>query len=108
MSTPETPRIWTLEGDEDDVIVTGALLDDGEEYVVVEKAPVDAERERLLDLLENQGDFLDTVTQWTGSDPDELHEYREAIDAVLREYGRLGDTTAEALNRRYGLPKEES
>lgn len=54
------------------------------------ESPVDAERERLLDLLENLGDFLDTVTQWTGSDPDELHEHRETTDAVLREYGRLG------------------
>ncbi len=44
---------------------------------VVEKAPVDAERERLLDLLER--------LVWGTNTP----KYHEA-KAVLREYGRLG------------------
>ncbi len=94
MSTPETPRAYAVDKKAMSPWIFKAAHETpfaGEHLVkVYEAAPVDAERERLLDLLESQGDFLDTVTQWTGSDPDELHEHREAIDAVLREYGRLG------------------
>lgn len=87
---PETPRTWTLrsdggfEGPRIGPKREGRLVATVE---VVEKAPVDAERERLLDLLERSLKF--------GTDHDSA-SYRaqgetiEQIETALREYGRLG------------------
>lgn len=66
---PETPRTWTLKH-----------LDDGEEVEVIEKAPVDAERERMLDLLKEAFGFLG----WNEAE----QELQERIDALLRVHGR--------------------
>lgn len=59
MSVPEAPRIWTLEGvyegpnaivvDGPKIGLTGPRF---ERVEVIEKAPVDAERERMLDVIE--------------------------------------------------------
>lgn len=87
VSTPETPRTWTLyehkafhgtEARGPDL--ASSIEDDPPAPIeVVEKAPVDAERERLLDLLEERHDS-----------PDWDLDVSSRVVAVLREYGRLG------------------
>lgn len=94
----ETPRTWTLVfcqdcgemlGVQDHVRVRdehfGYAGHRGMRFVeVVEKAPVDAERERLLNLIE---DLLITIKTST------VHgslEFYDRAKGLLREYGRLG------------------
>lgn len=83
MSTPETPRTWKIGGWHDCPVIVGPALR-GRTVEMVEKAPVDAERERLLDVIERLEDEV-------GIDEDGM-PWPSAFDAVnlLREYGRLG------------------
>ena len=101
MSIPETPRIWILEvcpicgnkktgfrlcehqkGGDD---VTGINFEQIVPVEVVEKAPVDAERERLLDLVAGLlSARLDVA-------PTQHHDSVDQAIVALREYGRLGD-----------------
>lgn len=92
---PETPRTWTLVREGEYVegrVFTGPVTDGSQSVLVVEKALVDAERERLLDLLE------EIATSGIGFEDDRLRYLDVQIDrsdweqllALLREYGRLG------------------
>jgi hypothetical protein len=86
VSTPETPRIWMLRrrfGEPWNV--TGPDNDRGP-IEVIEKAPVDAERERLLDLLER----FDTWCIVANTKEPESAAVLADVKALLREYGRLG------------------
>jgi hypothetical protein len=121
VSTPETPRTWTF-GIRNEGFTQRFVLLDGPEWdgdrVLVEKAPVDVERERLLDLLERAYDTLGTAhlveTDWAPNGeeaerPDprcRLCPVERDLQAVLREYGRLGKeeiTTGDGDARRRQL-----
>lgn len=85
---PETPRTWTLKRWETGqgtaiTVASGPKLLPGNEPKVYEAAPVGAERERLLDLLERAMPRLDLGV------PDAQDLSLEVV-AALREYGRLG------------------
>lgn len=83
-------RTWTLEWDEDGYYVGAqphdavSVLGDDESVEVVEKAAVDEERKRMLDLLERAEAVL-SLTVGPGP-PAVLPDVR----ALLREHGRLG------------------
>jgi hypothetical protein len=84
VSTPETPRTWILQPDGCWWKVTSGDWSDephpAETIEVIEKALVDDERERLLDLLERLLSDDASTAYSAGGD----------ADALLREYGRLG------------------
>lgn len=79
VSTPETPRTWTLYPSTRGTVATGQGPEAGKSVRVVEKAFVDAERERLLDLLE------ETLVGGLISEG-----VRRRVMVALREYGRSG------------------
>jgi hypothetical protein len=88
VSTPETPRTCTLEGALFGVKLVAACAGDykpAERVQFVEKAPVDVERERLLDLLES----LMVGVSCSNPDCPEC-KAKEAARSLLREHGRLG------------------
>lgn len=78
----ETPRTWTLSDDAwDDMaieVTAGPQLDAGEHVVVIEKAPVDIEREHMLDVIEHSCQKCERDTK-AGI----------AVYDLLGEYGRL-------------------
>lgn len=91
---PETPRTWKLRagyaGAEHRwfLLAASGKAEPFEDVIAVEKAPVDAERERMLDLLEMCHHRL-----WSGEGPLNL---RNEIVLTLREYGRLSAGAAVA------------
>jgi hypothetical protein len=88
----ETPRTWTLQGDvvgvphEPITRVSGPYVDISEKFEVVEKSLVDAERERMLDLLERVREVQ--------ADADARLKVYVDIEALLREQGRLSEETS--------------
>lgn len=84
---PVSPRTWTLTGSGGawpDCVAEGHL-GRNETVEVVEKIPVDAERERMLDMVQ------DLLAEYGGADG----ELIETATALLREHGRLRDDGGE-------------
>jgi hypothetical protein len=103
VSTPETPRTWTLWICNECGLTTASFPPRGLCYSVkvhdnysmtqvevVEKASVDVERERLLDLLERVEDWLQVPDYMGYSDLVSARQVEADVKTVLREYGRLG------------------
>lgn len=94
VSTPGAPRTWTLKMGPDEYgelhwSASGLCEPPGSDREIVkayEAGPVDAERERLLDLLVALEELLSLSTDLTEGDDCNLDAARD----LLREYGRLG------------------
>lgn len=109
---PEAPRTWTLVYDArrvDDyeepatrVEPDDGVLSDGERVKVYEASTVDAERERMLELIERAREMMGAAHLVEDEWRPELHEYVERDDpncrvcaverdlsTLLREYDRL-------------------
>lgn len=86
----EAPRIWKMriKGWDDPVVLEGPRVDD-EDVEVVEKAPVDAERERMLDLLERARGVLCRLEVRIDAEHSGRSPLRVEIETLLVEHGRL-------------------
>ncbi len=81
MSVSETPRTWTLNFQNGMFFPLADEKARNDRIEVIEKAPVDAERERILDLLE----------RLLSDDASTAYSAGGEAEALLRKHGRLSE-----------------
>lgn len=98
MSPPETPRTWTLDPSplpRYAAVVhfgAGAYLHGEAGIKAYEAAPVDAEREQMLDLLERAREVIRRSEVRIDVECSGCSPLRREIEALLHKHGRLGDS----------------